>query len=125
MRKFIIFSLSLLSSMLYTQKSEIINPSGFTHNYVVRGLKYVENRKDTSRLRYIALLSIHSTTNTEEMSILNFMQVKAKQLGADCYYLVSHSETENTCNVIVKLFFGGEKFQKDNDKNSSKQFHHL
>ena len=100
--------------MLYAQKSEIINPSGFTHNYVVSSLKYVEDRKDTARLRYIACLSIHSTTNTEEMSLLDFMRVKAKQLGADCYYLVSRSETENTCDVTVRLFFGGEKFLKDN-----------
>ncbi len=97
---------------LNAQKTEEINPSGYTHNYVVGNLKYIEDLKDTARLRYIVTIRVSGAQ--EEMPALGLIQIKAKQLGADCYYMTNALLTETSGEITLRLFFGGERFIENN-----------
>ncbi|MEO6305120.1 MAG: hypothetical protein ABIP51_18320 [Bacteroidia bacterium] len=100
------------------QKTEIVDPSGYRHNYVVSSLNYIEDLKDTTRLKYIAVLRLYGVYDNDLsiMQWLDLVKIKAKELGANSYYVVKYFETEKNANLIVKLFFAGESFLKTNKK---------
>jgi hypothetical protein len=103
---------------LQAQKTEIINPSGFTHDYVVSKLNYIEDLKDTTRLKYISDLSLKGIYDNELGIIqwFDLVKIKAKSLGANSFYVLNYSETETSAYLLVKLFFAGESFFKTNKK---------
>lgn len=113
-----IISLILIFKCLlsYSQRVEIFEASGFKHDYVVSTLNYIEDFKDTTRFKYISLLSMSGSFNNE-LSIVDWhdlLKTKAKELGANAYYVLNYKENETSANLVVKLFFAGENVIKTN-----------
>lgn len=101
---------------LQAQKVEEINPSGFTHKYVVSDLKYVEDLQDTIRLHYISTLRISGPQHKLQNLIawMDLLEIKARLMGADAYYVQSYIDTDTQAELLVKFFFGGSSFLKVN-----------
>ena len=100
----------------YSQKVEILESSGFKHDYVVSTLNYIEDLKDTTRLKYISIIRMSGVYN-HELSIVdwhNLLEIKAKELGANSYYVLNYAEAESSASLNVKLFFAGENVLKTN-----------
>ncbi|MBA3679705.1 MAG: hypothetical protein H0W73_00730 [Bacteroidetes bacterium] len=114
--KAFLFILLFKNFSAQSQKTEIIDPSGFKHDYVVSSLNYIEDLKDTTRLKYIAVLRLYGVYDNElsMMQWLDLVKIKAKELGANAYYVTKYFETETNANLIVKLFFAGENVLKTN-----------
>lgn len=114
--RILFFILVFTSLFNYSQKVEILEPSGFKHDYVVSTLNYLEDFKDTSRLKYICVLRMSGVYN-HELSIIDWhdiLKIRAKELGANSYYVLSYTEAETSAILIVKLFFAGENLIKTN-----------
>lgn len=113
----IVFFVLLFGSLFsYSQKVEILEPSGFKHNYVLSTLNYIEDLKDTTRLKYISVLRMTGAFN-HELSIVDWhdlLKIKAKELGANAYCVLNYTEAESSAILNVKLFFAGENVIKTN-----------
>lgn len=114
--RIVFFVLVFASLFSYSQKVEILEPSGFKHDYVVSTLNYIEDLKDTTRLKYVAALRLYGAYDNELsiMQWLDLVKIKAKELGANAYYVQKYFETETNANLLVKLFFAGENVLKTN-----------
>jgi len=116
---FFLFSVNLL----FAQKIEILNKSGFQHDYVVKEFDYIEDMNDTARLKYIATLRFtgkmeHYTGNVIRL-VVKF-QTAARKLGADAFCLQSFTEKDSITTFIVKVYFAGSSFLKENAVKASK-----
>lgn len=111
------FFVLLFSSLFgFSQKVEILESSGFKHDYVVSTLNYLEDVKDTTRLKYICVLRMSGAFN-HELSIIDWhevLKIRAKELGANAYYVLNYTETETSAILNVKLLFAGENVIKTN-----------
>ncbi|MDP1803417.1 MAG: hypothetical protein Q8L81_18785 [Bacteroidota bacterium] len=120
----IVFFVLLFGSLFsYSQKVEILEPSGFKHNYVLSTLNYIEDLKDTTRLKYISVLRMTGAFN-HELSIVDWhdlLKIKAKELGANAYCVLNYIEAESSAILNVKLFFAGENVIKTNKLKRKKK----
>jgi hypothetical protein len=112
----------------YSQTVTVIEQSGYKHDYALVSLQFIEDAKDTSRLKYIATVSL-SDKQTHLLGaggFLGLLQIKAKELGANCYLVSGFSENETLVDLQVKLFFAGQRYIKANklkaDMNSAYVF---
>lgn len=117
MRLFTLLLLVVLNGVaLHGQKTQILHQSGFKHDYVISPLRYIEDLKDTTRLTYVATLMV-SGKQDYYLSVagwLDLIKIKAKELGANSYFVSSYSENQSTVDLTLRLFFAGEKFLKVN-----------
>jgi hypothetical protein len=100
----------------YSQKTQVLNESGFRHDYVVSSLQFIENPVDTPRLKYIATLQI-TGEQTHLLTVagwFDLIKVKAKELGANSYLVEDYFEDEFSVNLKIRLYFAGENFIKAN-----------
>lgn len=115
----IIFFLKLV--LLFGQKTQILDQSRFKHDYLVSSTVIFESLADTASAKYIATIKV---IDVHEGGIignsLNILKMKAKELGANMYYVLSYKQDEKNAEVLVRVFFAGEKMVKDNDKNRFK-----
>lgn len=98
------------------QKTQILHQSGFKHDYVISPLRYIEDLNDTTRLNYVATLMV-SGKQDYYLSVagwLDLIKIKAKELGANSYFVSSYSENQFSVELALRLFFAGEKFLKAN-----------
>lgn len=101
---------------LFCQKTQILHQSEFKHDYVISPLRYIEDLRDTTRLNYIATLMI-SDRQDYYLSVagwLDLIKIKAKELGANAYFVSSYSENQSSVDLTLRLFFAGERFLKVN-----------
>lgn len=99
----------------YAQKTEILHQSGFKHDYVLTSLKYIEDPRDTTRLNYIATIQICSPQDYYlTVASWHVIEIKAKELGANSFIVSSFKEDHISVQLVLRLFFAGEKFLKLN-----------
>jgi hypothetical protein len=107
-------------------KAEIINQSGFQHDYLIGTFNYLEDKNDTSKLKYIATLKItdktfHYTGILARWVYNGFYQT-ARKLGGNTFYLKGYEEKDSLSTVIINIYFAGNDFLKINklkaDKNN-------
>lgn len=121
MTRRIIFLFSVLTTNLFGQKIEVINKSNYTHDYVIGRFQYLENIKDTVRLKYIATLKVNVLNHPGNIiSIINLIQIKSKRLGANGFYLDSFSEVDSLISLTIKTYFIYDKYFDINEKNRIK-----
>ena len=106
MTKIIIFLISVLTTNLFGQKIEIINKSNYTHNYALGRFQYLENIKDTGRLKYIATLRVNVINHPGNIvGVINLIHIKSKDLGANGFFLDSFSEVDSSISMTIKTYF--------------------
>ena len=117
MRVCIFLVLAILNGQrLFCQKTQILHQSGFKHDYVISPLRYVEDLRDTTRLNYIATLMV-SGKQDYYLSVagwLDLIKIKAKELGANSYFVSSYTENQSYVELTLRLFFAGERVLKVN-----------
>ncbi len=101
---------------VFSQKTQVLYPSGFKHDYVVSPLRYIEDLRDTTRLNYVATLVISGKQDyyLTVAGWLDLIKIKAKELGANSYFVSFYSENEVSVDLTVRLFFAGDRFLKAN-----------
>lgn len=107
----------------FAQKVEIINKSGFEHNYVVKYFNYIEDYNDTSKLKYIATLQVKGKAHCYSGTIIRWivkMQETAQKLNADAFCLKDYSEKDSIATLTVNVYFAGEYYIKMNAEKISK-----
>ncbi|MEO8762579.1 MAG: hypothetical protein ABI388_13100 [Bacteroidia bacterium] len=109
--------------LLFSQKVEILNKSGFEHNYAIKHFNYIEDINDTSKLKYIATLQVkdknHSYTGTVVRWMVK-MQETAKKLNADAFCLKEYTEKDSMTSLTINLYFAGDYYSKINSQKMSK-----
>lgn len=102
----------------FSQKTEVLQSSGFTHDYVVSSLQFIEAPVDTPRLKYIATLQITGEqTHLLVVAVwLDLIKIKAKELGANSYLVENYSEDESSVSLKIRIYFAGENFLKANKR---------
>jgi hypothetical protein len=117
MKKSIWLFCLLSFKLFYGQKVDILNKSGFEHNYAIKKMEYIEDVNDTSRLKYIATLRIIGKTyyyvGTYVKWVMDF-QTESKKLGANAFCLQEYTEKDSVGTLIVNVYFAGENFLKTN-----------
>ncbi|MGZ3864295.1 MAG: hypothetical protein ACXVPN_04175 [Bacteroidia bacterium] len=111
-----IFTLAFF--VCHSQHVEVLRRSDFKHDYVIGDLVYVEDIKDTSRLKYIATLQIEDKTfNWNGMVIhwLDRFQTESKKLGANTFCIDKFVRKDSTALLSIKVFFAGLSFLKENE----------
>jgi len=114
------FQLSIF--FCFAQDVEVVSLSSFKHDYLVSEMQYLEDINDTGKTQYIATLKISGAHGNEIIGHwLNLLNMKAKRLGANLFYVESYVEDELKADLIVKMYFGGLNFITANtnkvDKN--------
>jgi hypothetical protein len=110
------FILILYNSYSFSQKVQVLNPSGYTHDYVVGSLEFIEDPTDTPQLKYIATLNLIG----EQTNLLviaqwyELIKIKAKSLGANSFLVESYNEDTNVVSLNIRVYFSGESFLKKN-----------
>ena len=116
--KTVLYILLLVFKTFYSfsQKIQILNESGFTHDYVISSLQFIENPVDTPRLKYIATLQItgEQTHLLVVAGWLDLIKIKAKDLGANSYLVENYFEDEFSVSLKIRVYFAGENFLKAN-----------
>jgi hypothetical protein len=110
------FLLVWYSFICLSQKVQVLNESGYKHDYVVGKLEYIEDPSDTTRLKYIATLRLtgEQTYFLVPLTWFDMIQIKSTYLGADAFLVESYHEDENFVTLDVRLYFAGENFLKKN-----------
>jgi len=114
--------LQLLIIVIHAQDVEVLSLSSFKHDYLVSEMQYLEDINDTGKTQYIATLKISGAHGNEIIGHwLNLLNMNAKRLGANLFYVESYVEDELKADLIVKMYFGGLNFITANtnkvDKN--------
>ena len=108
--------LLFLSLFSFGQKVEETNHSGYKHNYVVSKLQFVEDARDTSRLKYIAEVRF-SDVQTNVLVVgawLDVIKIRAKSLGANSYLVHNFFEDDHSVVLTLRFYFAGENLLKVN-----------
>lgn len=118
------FLFLFLGSYCFSQKIEIIRPSGFKHNYVVSNLEYIEDSRDTSSLNYIATIKASGKTSNWAGIVTYWMdgvQTESRNLGANAFCLQSSAfnSLDSTGEIVLKIYFAGMKFLERNETRRS------
>ncbi|MDI1353953.1 MAG: hypothetical protein PSX36_03495 [bacterium] len=108
------------TSLFFSQTTQLINESGFKHNYVVGPLQFIEDAKDTARLKYIATLKVSDKQSNLQSPAAWFdlIKGKAKESGANSYLVSEFLEDDNSMSVILKFYFAGQKFLEQNKQRA-------
>ncbi|HTA61431.1 MAG TPA: hypothetical protein VK835_03205 [Bacteroidia bacterium] len=119
MKKSIWLFCLLSFKLFYGQKVEVLNKSGFEHNYVIKGMDYIEDVNDTSKLKYIATLQIsgksyHSTAIVVRWAVK--FQETAKKLGANAFCLKEYIQKDSTATLVVNVYFAGNYLKINKQK---------
>ncbi len=107
----------------YNPKVEILNQSGFQHEYIIRSFDYLEDIHDTARLKYIATLKITDKTFHYSGIVIRWLAVfqsTAKKLGADAFCLKEYFEKDSIGTLIINVYFAGENYLKVNKQKPVK-----
>lgn len=118
MKKYCLILIFLLKGFtIYSQKIQILQESGFRHDYVVSSLQFIEDPIDTPRLKYIATIVISGPQDhlLTVAAWFELIKIKAKSLGANTYLVQNFSENETSVELTLKLFFAGANFLKMNE----------
>ncbi|MBA3680537.1 MAG: hypothetical protein H0W73_05155 [Bacteroidetes bacterium] len=115
----LIFQISFTS--FFSQSVEVVQQSTYKHDYFVTEMQYIEDVKDTFKLQFIATVKISGDHNNMLVSNwYNLIKAKGKSLGANLYFIKSFAENENTSEMIVKMYFTGVTYVKENKKRNDK-----
>src|SRR6185312_14198575 len=119
-----IWLLCLLSfNFFYGQNVEILNKSGFEHNYAIKNMEYIEDVNDTTKLNYIATLRIIGKANYYTGTVVRWavkFQETAKKLNANAFCLQNYIEKDSIGTLIVKVYFAGNYYLKANKLKANK-----
>ncbi|HKC67142.1 MAG TPA: hypothetical protein VKG26_02850, partial [Bacteroidia bacterium] len=110
-------------NFFYGQKVEILNKSGFEHNYVVKSMEYIENVNDTSKLKYIATLRINGKLNHYTGNVVRWavkFEEVAKKMGANSFCLQDYFEKDSMGTLTINVYFAGTNFLKANKQQANK-----
>lgn len=119
MKKLSILIVLWFSFHVKAQKTDVLHESGYKHDYVVSTARMLEDISDTIKCIYIATLRIYGPHNNGLAGeALTLLKIKAKELGANVYHVLSYSETENEADIRVRLLFAGTKYI---DANNAKR----
>lgn len=119
MNKLWILIVLWLSFQGKAQKTDVLHESGYKHDYVVSTARMLEDLTDTIKCIYIATLKIYGAHNNGLAGeALTLLKIKAKELGANVYHVLSYSETENEADIRIRLLFAGTKYV---DANNAKR----
>jgi len=119
----IFFLFLSLSAICYSQKVEILGVSGFKHNYVVGNLEYIEDIKDTARLKYIATLKVEDKTFYWTGIVIHWLdgiQTVSRKIGANSFCIEKYSGKDSIATLIVKVYFASMKFLSENELKRSR-----
>ncbi len=109
----IIFQFGLV--FCFAQDIDVLNRSNFRHDYFVTELQYIEDLKDTVNSQFVANVKISGYRDSLLINAwYNIIKTKAKQLGANIYYIDSYSEHEGLLAINIRMFFAGLNFMKTN-----------
>ncbi|MCD6016952.1 MAG: hypothetical protein K0S53_73 [Bacteroidetes bacterium] len=109
-RFFVLFLLSFSSFFSFSQRSEVVYKSKFSHNYAIGKHYYIEDAIDTSKLFFIATIRITSSNQDVFISKAhNLLEFKAKELNANSYKLKSFSLIDTTLTMLFDVYFAPEK----------------
>jgi|GEM_PF-1508344 len=119
-----IWLLCLLSfKFFYGQKVEILNKSGFEHNYAIKHFNYIEEINDTSNLKYIATLQIKGKAYCYTGTVVRWavkMQEIAQKLNADAFCLKEYTEKDSIATLTINIYFAGDYYLKMNSRKINK-----
>jgi hypothetical protein len=105
-------------------QAEILNQSGYQHDYVIGTFEYIEDRNDTSKLKYIATLKITDKTYNYKGVIGRWLYERfystAHKLGADAFCLKKYSCSDSNATIIIDVYFAGNNFLKINQSKRIK-----
>lgn len=119
--RYILIGFILLSLSASSQKIEVLNKSAFVHDYVLGSFEYIEDIRDTARLKYIATLRVNIIKNSISIiSTLDRLKTKSKDLGANCYYLFSQEIKDSTITLVIKSYFAYDNFFELNKSKRKK-----
>lgn len=122
MSRYVILFFIFRGLTLSAQKVEILQQSGFTHNYVISDLQFIEAPIDTPRLRYIATLRFSGKQDhlLTVAAWYDIIKIRAKSLGANAYLLEKYSEDASSVDMILRFYFAGVGFLKTNESKQLK-----
>ncbi len=123
MKKSIWLFCLLSFKLFYGQKVEILNKSGFQHNYAIKDFDYIEDVNDTSKLNYIATLRIIGEANHYTGTVVRWavkFQEKANKMGANAFCLQTYTEKDSIGILIVNVYFAGDYYLKANKLKANK-----
>lgn len=116
-----IIILQLLIIVSHAQDVEVLTISSFKHDYLVGEMQYLEDINDTSKIQFVARLKVNGSHGNEMIGQwLNLLCMNAKRLGANLFYVESYTENDATAELIVKMYFGGLNFIKNNTTRINK-----
>ena len=102
----------------YYQHAEVLNKSGYQHDYVIGTFEYIEDLSDTFKLKYVATLKITDKTFGYKGIIGRWIDegfyFSAKKLGADAFCLKNYVCSDSDATVILDVYFAGDNFLKIN-----------
>jgi len=109
--------------VVFGQKVDILKQSGFQHEYLVKTMDYIEDTRDTSKLKYIATLRIKGNTYHYPANVIRWLiplQTSAKKMGADAFCLNEYSEKDSIATLTINVYFAGVNALKANKQKAIK-----
>jgi len=123
MRKSIWLVCLLSFKLFYGQKVEILNKSGFQHNYAVKSFEYIEDANDTSKLNYMATLKMTGKADYYTGNVVRWVvkiRATAKKIGANAFCLQEYRERDSIGTLVINVYFAGDYFLKANKLKANK-----
>lgn len=121
MKFFCVIIFQGLVATSFSQNVEVLKQSNYKHDYFVTQMQYIEDISDTAKLQFIATVKISGEHHNSLLSgWYNNLKAKSKTLGANLYFIDSFSESENNSEMVVKMYFTGVNYIKENKKRSNK-----
>ncbi|MDP1801571.1 MAG: hypothetical protein Q8L81_09475 [Bacteroidota bacterium] len=121
MKYFCVLIFHFFFHISFSQSLEVLEQSTYKHDYFVTEMQYIEDVSDTSKLQFVATVKIsgeHHNALLEQW--YNLIKAKAKTLGANLYFIENFHEDENTSAIMVKMYFTGVNYMKENKKKNDK-----
>jgi hypothetical protein len=116
----LIFQFSF-TAVCFSQNIDVLKQSNYKHDYFVTEFQYIEDISDTSKLQFIASVKISGKHHDELLANwYNTIKAKAKTLGSNLYFIESYSEDENNSEMIVKMYFTGVNYVRENKMKNNK-----
>lgn len=123
MRKYPLLLFCFWFKIAYTQTVEVLNKSGYQHEYIIKDFEYLEDINDTNKLKYIATLRVVGKTHHLTGTVVRWavkMQETAKKLGANAFCLKEYTEKDSMGTLILNVYFVGENYLKINREKADK-----
>jgi len=102
--------------VVLSQSTNVVHRSDYRHDYLVSRLEYLEEAKDTSRLKYIATVTVKEEQRylLQAAGWFTLLKLKAKEVGANTFLVQSYEESSIDASLTVRMYFASEKFLKEN-----------